>query len=105
MSVNGTVCAIYEPTPFDKMWYSQKFNTAVLRYEVGLCIFYDRICWKYSPLSSGSHPDQAMFSIKLCKLLCGDKMLVADGGFSVRHVLKEEKDVVLFKRLGIVMKH
>eukprot|EP00957_Ditylum_brightwellii_P068256 5181416-Ditylum_brightwellii.AAC.1 len=38
MSVDGTDCSINESWPFEKKWYSQKFNDQSVKYEVGTSI-------------------------------------------------------------------
>ena len=38
VSVDGTDFCIQQPRPFNKMWYSHKFNGPVLRYGVAISV-------------------------------------------------------------------
>ena len=57
MSIDGTDCRIQEPTPFDPLWYSHKFNGPGVRYEVGICIQTGWIVWVHGPFPAGDFPD------------------------------------------------
>ena len=64
MTVDGTDFKINEPTPFDGMWYSHKFNHAALRYEVGVSIFSGLIVWVKGPYPAGRYPDVAIARVQ-----------------------------------------
>ena len=57
MSVDGTDFRIREPSPFNPMWYSHKFNGAGLRYEVAVGLCDEGIVWVNGPFPCGSWPD------------------------------------------------
>ena len=73
LSVDGTDCRIYERYPFKCKWYSHKFKGPGLRYEVGMCMFRDEICWVTGPFPCGWFNDQSIFKGSLAKALrCGE---------------------------------
>ena len=57
MTVDGTDCPIQEPSPFDKMWYSHKFNGAGVHYEVAVAIGTGHIVHVQGPYPCGAYPD------------------------------------------------
>ena len=50
VTVDGTDFRIQEPIPFNRRWYSKKFNGPALRYEVGISINTGYIVWFNGPL-------------------------------------------------------
>lgn len=88
MSVDGTDCRIFEPTPFSANWYSHKFHGAGVRYEVGVCINSDRICWVYGPFPCGAYPDQRIFVERLSAMLLNNEKVIADGGYAGECIMK-----------------
>ena len=57
VSIDGTDCPIWEPWPFDPKWFSHKFKSAGLRYEVGLCINTGEIVSVFGGYLCGDWPD------------------------------------------------
>jgi hypothetical protein len=81
MTVDCTDCRIQEPTPFSKQWYSHKFKSAGLRYEVAVCIQTGYICWMNGPFKCGSNPDISIFRRNLKGKLAPGEMVECDGGY------------------------
>ena len=81
MSVDGTDCPIYEPSPWNKKWYSHKFTSAGLRYEIGVGLQSGNICWVNGPFPAGSWPDLKIFKSKLVNRLGPNEKVEADCGY------------------------
>ena len=81
MSIDGTDCRIQEPTPFDPLWYSHKFNGPSVRYEVGICIQTGWIVWVHGPFPAGDFPDIEIFRLGLKELLVGNERVECDAGY------------------------
>jgi hypothetical protein len=81
LSVDGTDFKIPEPSPFDRLWYSHKFNHAALRYEVAICIQTGWICWIYGPFPAGFYPDDKIFRMGLKDELQENERVEADSGY------------------------
>jgi len=81
MSVDGTDCAIQEPTPFSTSWYSHKLKGPGPRYEVGVNLKNGHIVWVHGPHPCGSNPDVVIFSKKLKSELMEGEFVLADGGY------------------------
>ena len=86
MTVDGTDCPINEPQPFNKKWYSHKFKSAGLRYEVGVGLQSGDICWVNGPFPCGSWSDLKIFKSKLANRLLPGEMVEADKGYPHRKV-------------------
>ena len=80
-SVDGTDKRIEEPTQFDRHWYSHKFKSAGVRYEVAISIDHGRIVWVNGPFRSGQYPDIKIFRSKLKLALDNNEHIVADNGY------------------------
>jgi hypothetical protein len=79
--VDGTDVEIWEPTPFSKSWFSHKFKSAGLRYEVGVCIQTGDIVWVNGPFKCGRWNDLSIFRNDLKLLLLPREQVEADGGY------------------------
>ena len=68
--------------PF-KAWYSHKFKSSAVRYEIGISIQSGDIVWISSPWPAGSYPDIKIFrnSGLRDKLLQAGERAEADGGY------------------------
>ena len=82
MTTDGTDFEIYEPTPFDPMWYSHKFHGPGVRYEVGICIQTGWIVWINGPYPCGEWPDLRIARDALHYMLAPGEFYVADGGYA-----------------------
>ena len=81
ITVDGTDCKIYEPTPFDPKWFSHKFLGPGVRYEVGICIVTGKIVWVHGPFPCGDWPDLRIFRNCLMGCLAPREFVIADGGY------------------------
>ena len=81
LSVGGTDFKIREPKPFWKGWFSFKFRSAGLRYEVALCIQTGDICWTNGPFPCGAWPDISIFRKDLKGKLKRGEKVEADFGY------------------------
>lgn len=68
MTIDGVHCLTEEPThenfSQNKKFYSHKFNTAALDYELGISIFSQRCVWVAGPYAAGT-PDISIFRARL----------------------------------------
>ena len=83
MTIDGTDCPVYEidQFPINRRWYSHKFHSAGVRYEVGVCIQTGLIVWINGPFMCGSWPDINIFRVGLKHRLAAGEMVVADKGY------------------------
>ena len=81
MTVDGTHFRIYEPTPFQRGWYSHKFNKAGLTYEVALNVRTGDICWVFGGYRAGIS-DLQMTRWGLHSVLPPNEKVIADKGYS-----------------------
>ena len=81
ISTDGTDCPIQEPTPFDRRWWSVKFNGPGVRYEVAVALRKSSIVHINGPYACGANPDKKIFGYKLKhKLdLAGERTFVDKG--------------------------
>eukprot|EP00977_Amphora_coffeiformis_P003568 scaffold697_cov104-Amphora_coffeaeformis.AAC.2 len=88
ISVDGTNFQIQEPTPFNRKWFSEKYNGPALRYEIGICIQTGWIVWVNGPFPGGSWPDQRIAKEFLFHNLQNGEEVLADRGYSGHFVHK-----------------
>lgn len=81
ISVDGTDFRIEEPTPFSSKWFSFKFKSVGLRYEVGLILETGDIAWVNGPFPAGSCIDLTIFRSSLKGSLDRDERVIADKGY------------------------
>ena len=79
VSLDGTDFSINEPTPFDRKWWSHKFNKSALRYEVGICIRTGHIVWV-----NGEWSDLKLAREAYIMAVYPDEMTLADKGYMDR---------------------
>ena len=82
VTVDGTDFRIREPIPFNRKWYSNKFNGPALRYEVGVSINTGYIVWFNGPFPAGMMPDIKIFESNLKWKLNSGERVVADKGYT-----------------------
>lgn len=87
ISVDGTHCPINEPWPFEKKWYSHKFNGPAVSYEVAVCIKTGFIVWINGPFPASVN-DAVIFKKDLSGLLAEDEAVEADAGYKGDDKLK-----------------
>ena len=79
--IDGVDFEILEQFPFDKKWYSHKFNGPGLRYEIGICIKTGWVVSFTGPFECGSWPDLNIFRAKMKQWLGTSEHVVADSGY------------------------
>ena len=79
--MDGTDFQINEPTPFDRKWYSHKFNGPGVRYEIGISIATGHIVWVNGPFCCGRWPDIKIAKKHLVKRLDRHERVIADSGY------------------------
>ena len=72
---------IQEPMPFSPRWYSHKFKSAGLRYEVGVGIANGHIVWSHGPFPCGEYNDLAIFRLRMKQSLLPEEKVVSDAGY------------------------
>ena len=82
VSLDGTDCAISEPTPFSPKWYSHKLNGPGVRYEVGLSIARGHIVWTHGPFPAGKYPDIKIARKRYIFEVDDGEMTLADRGYN-----------------------
>ena len=82
VSLDGTDYRIMEPTPFDKKWYSFKFNGPGLRYEIALAILTGHIVWANGGLPCGDWPDLRLARNAFVEFLEPNEKALADKGYN-----------------------
>ena len=81
VSIDGTDCPIWEPWPFDPKWFSHKFKSAGLRYEVGLCINTGEIVSVFGGYPCGDWPDLEVARDGILNLIDDDEKVISDSGY------------------------
>lgn len=89
VTVDGTDCPIYEPTPFHKGWYSHKFKGPGARYEVAVCIQTGWIVWVNGPYPCGEWPDLKIARGNIMRMMLPGEMFLADGGYRDGHIMAD----------------
>jgi len=82
VTVDGTDFRIQEPIPFNRKWFSKKFNGPALRYEVGISINTGYIVWFNGPFPAGMMPDIKIFESNLKWKMSSGERVVADKGYT-----------------------
>lgn len=81
VTVDGVDFGIYEPTPFDRRWYSHKMNGPGIRYEITIAIKTGVVVSYNGPFECGRWPDLKIFQSKLLMMLGDGEKVIADGGY------------------------
>lgn len=81
VTVDGTDFRIQEPSLFSPGWYSHKFKSAGVRYEVAVSINGGDIVHVNGPFPCGHNPDIIIFRSKLINMLGPNEMVEADRGY------------------------
>ena len=82
VSLDGTDCPIREPIPFDRRWFTPKFNGPGVRYEVAIALRKSSIVHINGPYACGAHPDSTIFTYKLKhKLQIAHERTFTDKGY------------------------
>ena len=83
ISLDGTDVKCNEPVPRGSIWWSHKFNSAGLRYEVGICIKTGDIVWFKGPFPCNMS-DKDIFDLYLQDKLIEGEGVEADNGYTGR---------------------
>ena len=70
----------YEPSPFNRKWYSHKFKRAGLTYEIGLNVHTGDICWAFGGFPAGLG-DLDMARKGVLKRISRREKIIADNGY------------------------
>jgi hypothetical protein len=85
LGVDGTDCKTWEQKhplfPQDRQTFSKKFNHGGLKYEIGVALFEDQICWVNGPFPAGRHDLTIFRNDGLMDLIPLGKMVMADRGY------------------------
>lgn len=81
VSIDGVDFPIFEPTPFNKKWYSFKHNGPGLRYEIGLSITTGKIIWAHGGVPCGMFSDLKLAREIFVHILDPGEKAIADRGY------------------------
>jgi hypothetical protein len=82
--LDGVDFRILEPKPFSPKWYSHKFRSAGLRYEVGICIRTGKIVWQNGGYPCGAYPDLKLAQQAYINIVNDGELTMADKGYRDR---------------------
>ena len=74
-----------EPSTFDPQWYSHKFHSPGLRYEIGICILTGHIVWAHGGLPCGEWSDLRLARDAFIHRLQPHEKALADKGYKDQH--------------------
>ena len=80
ITVDCTDCLIEEPSPFNSIYYSHKWNHPAYKYEIGISIRGGDIVWVNGPWPAGV-PDSKVFDLVLSKRLGKNEKAECDNGY------------------------
>ncbi len=86
-SLDGTDFKIEEPQPFNTKWYSHKFNSAGIRYEIGISIVEGEIVWASGGLPAGEWTDLKI-ALDLYVNVAENEITLADKGYNQKKYFK-----------------
>ena len=102
LGIDGTDCKTHERQhetfPMDRQLMSHKFNHAALKYEIGVAIFDDKICWVNGPFPGGRHDLTIFREDGLKDRMPEGKVGVADRGY--RTSKPDEVNVLATPQIG-----
>ena len=82
ISLDCTDYLIEEPQPFNKQFFSVKFNHAALRYEIAVALYSSNIVWANGPHLPGVKNDLIIYRESLKHvLIANNEMAFADSGY------------------------
>lgn len=100
-SLDGVDFKINEPSPFNPSYYSHKFKSAGLRYEIGLCLRTGEIVWAHGGFPCGAYPDLKIAKDLFIQFLDENEKTMADKGYNDRNyfILPNEQNNVRHKKI------
>lgn len=78
VSEDGTDLRIQEPKSYERKWYSHKFKSAGLRYEIGISVTSGQIVWVHGPFPAGEYNDRGIFNLKMLSYLSDNGKVLGD---------------------------
>ena len=72
---------IFEPSPFSGKWFSHKFRSAGLRYEIAVSIERGRLVWVNGPYPCGKFPDVCIFRHRMKIVLANNEKVLVHNGY------------------------
>lgn len=99
--MDGVDFKILEPTPFSAKWFSHKFRSAGLRYEIGLNIRTGHIVWTNGGYPCGEFPDLTIARQAYVFLVNDGERTLADKGYrdSRYFILPNQQNAEMHKRI------
>lgn len=94
VSLDGTDFQIFEPSKFDRKWFSHKFLGPGVRYEVGLNIITGDIVWINGGVPCGEWPDLRLARDSYTSMVNLNEMTVADEGYNDRNFFIYNKEIM-----------
>lgn len=92
ISLDCTDYLIEEPQPFNKSFYSHKYNHAALRYEIAVALYSSNIVWASGPHIPGMKTDITIYRESLKHILiANNEMTYADSGYQGEQKTIQEK--------------
>lgn len=93
VSLDGVDFLIREPQPFNKKWFSHKFNAAGVRYEIGLSIGSGDIVWASGGLPCGEWNDIKVAKNLYVHYACKE-LTLADKGYKCKKFFKQPSNAM-----------
>lgn len=101
VSLDGTDFRICEPMPFNKKWFSHKFKSAGVRYELGLSVAVGEIVCASGGLPCGEWPDLKIAQDLYCNF-ARNEITLADKGYRLQRYFKQPSNA---KEKRILARH
>lgn len=99
VTLDGTDFKIREPQPFNRKWYSHKFNGPGIRYEIGLSIVEGDIVWASGGFPCGEWNDLSIAKELYVSYARKEKTL-ADKGYRLKPFFKQPSNAIEKKLLA-----
>ncbi len=99
VSLDGTDILIEEPQPFNKKWFSHKFNKAGVRYEIGISIVGGDAVWASGGMPCGEWTDLKI-AMDLYVGFAGNEITLADKGYRRKEYFKQPYNRIGKKNIG-----
>lgn len=81
VSVDGTDCPIYEPRPFNKEWFSQKFKGPGVKYEIAIDVLSGDCVWISGPFKASRSDIKIFREDGLMAMIPEGRLVIADKGY------------------------
>lgn len=101
--MDGVDFEIFEPTPFDKKWFSFKHNGPGLRYEIGVAIKNGHIVWAHGGVPPGEYNDLKLASELFVHMMDKGEKCVADKGYNNKKFFITERYASCFPNMKKIL--